>query len=220
MANYTLVIGNKAYSSWSLRPWLLMKHAGIAFDEIRIPLYADGAKQKRAALLRRRQGPGAAGRRPDDLGLAGDLRIPGRKTSGETALAVQTSGARAQRALGQRRNAFRLRQPAQPHADERAPRDSGPGRTPEVLAEIARIQAIWNDCRSRHRRAGSRFCSAIFHCRRDVCAGGVALSHLRGGHSLAQRREYADFDPCPAGDAGMDRRRPTPRPKSLRSTKR
>ncbi|MDR3497336.1 MAG: glutathione S-transferase family protein [Ancalomicrobiaceae bacterium] len=28
-----LVIGNKRYSSWSLRPWLLLKHAGIEFDE-------------------------------------------------------------------------------------------------------------------------------------------------------------------------------------------
>ncbi|MGZ5893372.1 MAG: glutathione S-transferase, partial [Caldimonas sp.] len=28
-----LYIGNKNYSSWSLRPWLLMKQAGIAFEE-------------------------------------------------------------------------------------------------------------------------------------------------------------------------------------------
>ncbi|WP_112662542.1 glutathione S-transferase family protein [Microvirga flavescens] len=34
----TLVIGNKLYSSWSLRPWLLMKQLGVAFDEILIPL--------------------------------------------------------------------------------------------------------------------------------------------------------------------------------------
>ena len=34
----TLVIGNKNYSSWSLRPWLAMKMAGVAFDEVRIPL--------------------------------------------------------------------------------------------------------------------------------------------------------------------------------------
>ena len=34
----TLVIGNKNYSSWSLRPWLLMKHRGVAFDEVRLPL--------------------------------------------------------------------------------------------------------------------------------------------------------------------------------------
>ena len=29
-----LIIGNKNYSSWSLRPWLLMKEAGIEFDEL------------------------------------------------------------------------------------------------------------------------------------------------------------------------------------------
>lgn len=34
----TLVIGNKNYSSWSLRPWLLMREAGIDFDEHRIAL--------------------------------------------------------------------------------------------------------------------------------------------------------------------------------------
>ena len=34
----TLVIGNKNYSSWSLRPWLLMRHFGIPFDELKLPL--------------------------------------------------------------------------------------------------------------------------------------------------------------------------------------
>src|ERR1044072_6303737 len=34
----TLVIANKCYSSWSLRPWLLLKQLGVAFDEITIPL--------------------------------------------------------------------------------------------------------------------------------------------------------------------------------------
>lgn len=34
----TLVIGNKLYSSWSLRPWLLMRQLGVTFDEIVIPL--------------------------------------------------------------------------------------------------------------------------------------------------------------------------------------
>jgi len=33
-----LVIGNKNYSSWSLRAWLLLAENGIAFEEIRIPL--------------------------------------------------------------------------------------------------------------------------------------------------------------------------------------
>ncbi|MBD2691518.1 glutathione S-transferase family protein [Anabaena catenula] len=39
MTQLTLVIGNKNYSSWSLRPWLVMKHFNLPFQEIRIPLY-------------------------------------------------------------------------------------------------------------------------------------------------------------------------------------
>ena len=42
----TLVIGNKLYSSWSLRPWLLLKQLGIAFDEVLIPLDQPDTKQK------------------------------------------------------------------------------------------------------------------------------------------------------------------------------
>lgn len=36
-----LVIGNKNYSSWSLRPWLLLREFGIAFDERRLALDTD-----------------------------------------------------------------------------------------------------------------------------------------------------------------------------------
>lgn len=36
-----LVIGNKNYSSWSLRPWILLKQARIKFDEVRIPLFTN-----------------------------------------------------------------------------------------------------------------------------------------------------------------------------------
>jgi glutathione S-transferase len=37
----TLVIGNKKYSSWSLRPWIAMRNAGIAFEEMIFELYTD-----------------------------------------------------------------------------------------------------------------------------------------------------------------------------------
>src|ERR1700694_4232438 len=33
-----IVIGNKRYSSWSLRPWLVLKHFGVAFEETAIGL--------------------------------------------------------------------------------------------------------------------------------------------------------------------------------------
>ena len=41
-----LIIGNKNYSSWSLRPWLAMKVRGMPFDEKRIALYAAGSKEE------------------------------------------------------------------------------------------------------------------------------------------------------------------------------
>ena len=31
-----LYIGNKNYSSWSMRPWVLMRQSGIAFDEVMV----------------------------------------------------------------------------------------------------------------------------------------------------------------------------------------
>ncbi|WP_174803910.1 glutathione S-transferase family protein [Martelella limonii] len=37
MSDLTLYIGNKKYSSWSLRPWLAMEAAGIPFKEVLIP---------------------------------------------------------------------------------------------------------------------------------------------------------------------------------------
>jgi glutathione S-transferase len=41
-----LTIGNKNYSSWSLRPWLALKVAGIPFAETVIPIYVPGSKEK------------------------------------------------------------------------------------------------------------------------------------------------------------------------------
>ena len=41
MKDLTLIIGNKNYSSWSLRPWVLMKHYNITFNEKRIALFTD-----------------------------------------------------------------------------------------------------------------------------------------------------------------------------------
>jgi glutathione S-transferase len=41
-----LVIGNKAYSSWSLRPWIVMKAFGITFEETLIPLRDAGTRDR------------------------------------------------------------------------------------------------------------------------------------------------------------------------------
>ena len=36
-----LIIGNKAYSSWSMRGWLACKQSGLSFEELTVPLYGD-----------------------------------------------------------------------------------------------------------------------------------------------------------------------------------
>lgn len=46
MAEFTLYIGNKNYSSWSLRGWLAAKLSGIAFDEVLIPLLRPESRQR------------------------------------------------------------------------------------------------------------------------------------------------------------------------------
>ena len=40
MADLTLVIGNKNYSSWSMRPWVLMKQLGIGFEERKLRFHS------------------------------------------------------------------------------------------------------------------------------------------------------------------------------------
>ncbi|HEY4881732.1 MAG TPA: glutathione S-transferase, partial [Steroidobacteraceae bacterium] len=48
MSEFTLVIGNKNYSSWSLRPWLLLRHLQLSFDEELIVL---SRPESRALML-------------------------------------------------------------------------------------------------------------------------------------------------------------------------
>ncbi|WMT71708.1 glutathione S-transferase family protein [Bradyrhizobium sp. Ash2021] len=51
-----LVIGNKNYSSWSMRPWLALRANNIAFDEVLIPLYTDDKADKDRILSFSRAG--------------------------------------------------------------------------------------------------------------------------------------------------------------------
>ena len=48
MSELTLIIGNKNYSSWSLRPWVFMKQNNIKFLERRVALFTDSTDQELA----------------------------------------------------------------------------------------------------------------------------------------------------------------------------
>ncbi len=45
-----LIIGNKAFSTWSLRPWLVLKRCGAQFSETVVPLYGEGYEARIRAI--------------------------------------------------------------------------------------------------------------------------------------------------------------------------
>ncbi len=45
-----LIIGNKNYSSWSLRGWLAVKQSGLAFEEIIVPIHTDDWSDQKKAM--------------------------------------------------------------------------------------------------------------------------------------------------------------------------
>jgi len=139
-----LVIGNKNYSSWSLRPWLAMKVLGIPFEEKRVPLY--GPESKRELL---RYSP--AGKVPclvdGELRVWDSLAILEYLAERHPGLwpAEATLRVRARSVSAEMHSGFpSLRQHMSMNVRKRHP---GKGRTPEVLAEIARVIGIWSECR-------------------------------------------------------------------------
>ena len=150
----TLVIGNKNYSSWSLRPWLVMKLAGIPFTELRIPLYhtPDWREQVRkhspsGLVPALRHG---ALRIWDSLAICEYLaeRFP------EKHLWPADIAARAEaRAVSaEMHSGFQaLRHGMFTNIRRRMPKH---GHTPEVTADIERVTRIWNDCRQRYKAGG------------------------------------------------------------------
>lgn len=187
MARYTLVIGNKAYSSWSLRPWLLMKHAGIAFDEVRIPLYQDG----HVAKIR---GYSAAGKVPilidggitvwESLAICEYLaeRHPDQR------LWPDDQGVRAYgRAISTEMHAGFAALRAKMGMNVR--RVMPTAVTPEVAPDIARVEAIWSESL---RRYGGPFLLGTFSIA-DAMFAPVATrfkTHAVALSAMSQR--YAD----------------------------
>jgi glutathione S-transferase len=148
MAAYTLVIGNKAYSSWSLRGWLAVRLAGVAFEERLIRLSEPGS---RAALLAH----SPAGRVPvlhhgerviwDSLAIVEYLA----EQQPEAALWPADAGARAhaRSIAAEMHSGFAALRSAMPmNLRKSLP---GRGQGPGVAADIERIVLLWQDCRRR-----------------------------------------------------------------------
>ncbi|CAN1212391.1 GST N-terminal domain-containing protein [Tumidithrix helvetica PCC 7403] len=146
MTNLTLVIGNKNYSSWSLRPWLAMRQFGLEFDEVRIPLYTP----ETPAQIRQYSPSGKV-----PTLLHGNLVIWDSLAICEYLAELFPSfhwypEDRAARALARSISAemhsgFQaLRQNMGMNCRAKLP---GKGLTPEVEKDIDRITTIWKECR-------------------------------------------------------------------------
>lgn len=154
MSDYTLVIGNKNYSSWSLRPWLLMAQSGIAFREVRIELRQPGSH---ASILQH----SPSGRVPvlrhgaivvwDSLAIAEYLAE--RHAGHHLWPSDPAARATARSVSAEMHSGFQALRSNMP-MDCRSSRP-GAGRTPDTDADIARVTAIWSDCRGCFGGAGA-----------------------------------------------------------------
>lgn len=151
MPTGTLLIGNRRYSSWSLRGWLAVRLANLQVEEIVIPFTRPGPA------------PEIARRSPN--GLVPYLEHDGARVW--ESLAIVEYCAERHPALWPADRIARAHArsiAAEMHAGFRGLRQSmwmnlgrdfsGLGRTPEALADIVRIESLWRDTRARCASAG------------------------------------------------------------------
>ena len=174
-----LIIGNKNYSSWSFRPWIAMKVAGIAFDEEVISLDADDFKARVDEGFRHRQGAGA---RPTATCMSGSRwrssnispRNFRRPASGRP---IRRRAAHARAIAAEMHAGFvpLRRASADEHvAAGQAARAHARGGGQRRGASTR----MWTDCRTRFGAGGPFLFGALRRGRRDVRPGCLPLSHL------------------------------------------
>jgi glutathione S-transferase len=147
-AGLKLVIGNKNYSSWSMRPWVAMTAFGIPFEEVRISLDRPDTSSRIA-------GHSAAGRVP--VLMAGELTVWDSLAICEYLAEQFPDKGMWPRDVAARATARSIC--AEMHSGFTGLRGAmwmnvrasfpGKGRTPAAQADIARICEIWEDCLAR-----------------------------------------------------------------------
>jgi glutathione S-transferase len=149
---YTLFIGNKNYSSWSLRPWLVLRQGGVPFHEELVSLQDDAGKAARFARL-------PAGRVPvladGDTMVWDSLAISEYLAERHAGLwpADPVARAWARCISAEMHSGFgALRQEMSMDVRARRP---GRRRSEGVLRDIGRVERIWTETRSRFGARGN-----------------------------------------------------------------
>jgi glutathione S-transferase len=153
MSSLTIAVGNKNYSSWSLRAWLALEATGVPYREVVVLL---GQPDTRKSI----EAHSPAGRVPalhhDDLLVWDSLAIAEHLAEAfpDARLWPDERAARAtaRSVSAEMHSSFAALRSAMP-MNVRA-RFPGYGRTPASLQDIERVRAIWSDCRSRFGQGG------------------------------------------------------------------
>ena len=151
MSKPLLVIGNKNYSSWSLRAWLMLRHAGVDFDEVFIPLRAEGSKEMLTTYSPAGKVPAY---REGDLLVWDSIAIAEYlyETHPQLWPAQRAARACARSVSAEMHSGFtalRRLMPMNIRAQERKVTI-----TPELEADISRIKMIWRELRAQYAAAG------------------------------------------------------------------
>jgi len=151
---YRLVIGNKNWSSWSLRPWLAMRRAGVPFEEINVRLRQPDSK---AEILKHSPSGMVPTLIDGDLAIWDSLAIleylADRRPEAELWPREAKARAIARSAAAEMHSGF---QPLRQHCSmEILARSPQPSLPPEVAANVERIVTLWRECRASFGKDGT-----------------------------------------------------------------
>jgi glutathione S-transferase len=187
-----LVIGNKNYSSWSLRPWIAMKALGIPFEEVLIPF---GTPLGNPEFKQRLSAYTPAGMVP--VLIDGELHVWETLAILEY-LAEKFPDKRLWPADAKARAEARALS-SEMHAGFSALRNECPMNmrrpvrartlTPAAQGNVARIETMWTDC---HARYGGPFLFGNFCAADAMYAPVVARFHIYGVKVARETRAYME----------------------------
>ena len=150
---YTLILANKAYSSWSLRPWILLAHFKIPFREIVIPLDVSDTRKKILKYSPTGKVPALV---DGKVTIWESLAIMEYVAESHADKAIWPKGKAARahaRALASEMHAgFAALRQACPMNMRRAPKAIA--LSDAVTADVARIEAAWAEARKTFGKAG------------------------------------------------------------------
>ncbi|MEX1198979.1 MAG: glutathione S-transferase family protein [Pseudohongiellaceae bacterium] len=184
-----LVIGDKNFSSWSMRPWLLLKNFDIPFQEVRVALYQANTAEKLGPLSPSLKVPALIHHDTtvwDSIAICEYISEALLDHRGWPAQARKRATARS--VCAEMHSGF-------PHLQRDWPMNCQASvelfASEEISDEIARIDAIWSCCRRKH-GSGGEYLFGRFSIADCMFAPMAVCFDAYGAPLTREARRYAD----------------------------